>query len=570
MERIIHNIWIGPYEMPDMPKYFIERSKQINKTYKHILWTDQNLPQLPDKIKQLMDFHYKNGKYALAADILRVCVVNIYGGLYIDVDTKPINSIDNIDIDNYDAILPYHDEYTFTNTFFGCAKNSGYINHLYNLLLNRSHIGQDFMPYWFNSGVKEYFNIKSVDDYSSEECKRVGREMLNIFDNNRIFHIAINGDFKKYYEHFGMYSWSDHHKKLLDEGDINYMENVYNVQYISEEDDKIRILKATYGGVDVKDIVDKKITNNKLEFGVNNDTFWDTKPFVVKNLEIEIDDNGKIFKYVAFEGENFYYPRKEFQDINTLVLTSSNRIEQVILAIAINKEILKKDFNLIVADCSTPNLDVNSAIKMHKSDDPYNLVNESNYCSNYQLIEEYVKTVPKIKNFMMIHVSPRFEKQKGEAMLTSLGLNAAALMGSEYAVKLTGVCILKYDIFQKIDEYFYNKYAVTWKRTGFNDQKSTRVFGCNPKELNRMLLTAGHYEWYKDYDFIERKFERILNEKASPDKINHLNLDERDIIVDEGVKREDHRKIITENLNKYNLLDSNDIWIRKFLDGGIW
>jgi hypothetical protein len=336
-------------------------------------------------------------------------------------------------------------------------------------------------------------------------------------------------------------------------------------------DNMLKIIKALYGNSDVREIIENNyIDNNIIRFSVNNDVFGNPLPYVVKVLELEIDDNGKLFKYIANEGENFKYPREKYVKENTLVLTSCNRIEQILLAIAINKEIIQEDFNLVIADCSTPELNTTSGIDMHVSDDPYNLINEFNYNTDYKKIESYVKTISKIKKFNMIHISPRFSKQPGEAVLTCLGLNAASLLGSKYAVKLTGVCNLKYDIFSKLDDYLDGKNVVTWRRTGFGNQKSTRVFACNPSELNKAFMDSGYYGWVYEYDFIERKFERIINENINEDKINHMILDERDIIVDEGIGRNDHREIILENIIKHNLTNSNDIWIKKFLNGGIW
>jgi len=230
VEKIIHNIWIGPYKLPDMPKYFIQRSKEINKEFEHILWTDENLPTLPDKIKELCDFHYKTKHFALAADVLRVYLVYEFGGFYLDIDTRPNNSIEELNLENYDGILPYHNEYTVANTFFGCTKKRNYIAHLYNLLL-KSKSGDNFMPYWFNSGIKEYFGIKEVHDYFSEECQIIGRQLLKKWEEQKIRPIPINGEFKKYYEHFAMYSWGETNLNYLKEGNINYMDTIYKVNY---------------------------------------------------------------------------------------------------------------------------------------------------------------------------------------------------------------------------------------------------------------------------------------------------------------------------------------------------
>ena len=333
----------------------------------------------------------------------------------------------------------------------------------------------------------------------------------------------------------------------------------------------IKIVSAEYGAnnwIDVKNIIEENyIKDGEIRFSVNNDVFTDPEQYVTKSLKIVIDDNGTIIEYTAFEGENFIYPKTKYNQCNTLVLTSCNRIDQILFAIAVNKEIIKEDFNLVVADCSTTNRNLEDGVEMHKSDDPYNLINEKNYNPNWQLIQKYVDTIPKIRDFRIIHLEPRLAKQVGEANLSSLGLNTAALLGSKYAVKLTGVCHLKYDVFEKLKEYIGDNTAATWRRTSF-PQKSTRVFACRPDKLNSMFMEAGFSEWVYEYDFLERKFERILNKNI--DSMNHMDIDERDVIVDEGVGRHDHREILTNNLEKHGLLNSSDEHIQKFLNGEIW
>jgi hypothetical protein len=332
----------------------------------------------------------------------------------------------------------------------------------------------------------------------------------------------------------------------------------------------INIIRATYGGKDVKDIIESRyVKNNVISVNVNNESFdGDPMVGVLKTLDIEFEYDGKLISYKANEGENYIHPMQKHRQLNTLVLTSCNRIDQVLFAISVNKEIIKEDFNLIVVDCSTPHLDANSAINMHTSDDPYNLVNNYNYNPNWTIIEDYVKTIQKIKEFKIIHVEPRMNKQVGEAYLVGLGVTAAALMGSKYIIKLTGVCHLKYDIFKMFNELIGDYGVATWKRTGFPEQKSTRVFIGKPDELTIALVKAGFYEWVYEYNIVERKFEKIINKYIY--KSNHMDLHERDIIVDEGMGRLDNRYILTKNLEEHNLTGSSDEWIRKFLDGGIW
>ena len=53
------------------------------------------------------------------------------------------------------------------------------------------------------------------------------------------------------------------------------------------------IYKATYGGKDVKSILDSKITNGTLKVNVSNDMFGDPQPGVLKYLEIESSNGSK-------------------------------------------------------------------------------------------------------------------------------------------------------------------------------------------------------------------------------------------------------------------------------------
>jgi hypothetical protein len=337
----------------------------------------------------------------------------------------------------------------------------------------------------------------------------------------------------------------------------------------------IEIISARYGAngveVDVADTIRYRyLRNNQINFGICNETMGiDPIQGYEKVLKLHVRYNGKDFHFEEPEGAVVNFPEERYATENCLVLTSCNRVEQICLAIAVNKEIIKENFNLVVADGSTPHLDVYSGINMHQSDDPYNLINQSNYNPNYQLIEDYVKTVPNIKNYRIIHMSPRLDKQTGEANLTAQGLLAAANLGSKYAIKLTGVCNLKYNVFSTLSERMGERAIMTWKRTGFS-QRSTRVFAVRPDLYTGMLASEGYYGWIRCYDFIERRFDRLNKKHYNITMYNDLDLDERDIIVDEGIGRNDHREILTENIIKHGLQSSNDHYIRKFLNGGIW
>lgn len=231
MEKIIHQIWVGPFEIPDMEKYFVLKTKELNPDYKHVLWNNDNLPPLDDIILKKINRCFEIENYAFAADILRVVLVKIYGGIYMDIDWKPYKGFSDLNLENNDGLIVYHDEYTSSNDFFGCKSNNGYIDYLYKKIIN-SNDNQEFTPDWFSNNLKEYFGIKHVPDYSSLECTIIGKEWLTKMDNDNIKYLKRHGQFEKIYlEHIALNSWDSKHLKYFKEGNINYKETIYNVKY---------------------------------------------------------------------------------------------------------------------------------------------------------------------------------------------------------------------------------------------------------------------------------------------------------------------------------------------------
>jgi hypothetical protein len=295
-------------------------------------------------------------------------------------------------------------------------------------------------------------------------------------------------------------------------------------------------------------------------------------------LSLIVKDGNEEFEVIIPEGEKYNYPPNVNQPENSLVLTSCNRIDQVCLAIAINKEIIKEDFNLVIADCSTPELDINAGLALHGLDREYNencipTVNSYNYSSNWYKIEDYVKNIKKIKNFRMIHISPKLNKQVGEATLISHGLTSAFLLGSKYAVKLSGTCILKYDIMEVLPRFLGECHLATWgkKVMPITGVPSTRVFACKPHEVSKAIISGGWYDFADDYNWIEDRFDKIVKKYMSTSYVNNTAFVEDEIIVDEGaMPNVKQREIILSNLQKHNLMDSDDVWIKKFLNGEIW
>lgn len=213
MEKIIHQIWVGPYEMPDRERLFVEMVKDKNKTYEHKLWTNDNLPELPDNLKELYQKFELAEDYAHQADILRIFLIAEYGGIYMDVDFQCIGSIDNTDLGDCNGFFCYHggNDYTMPNGVFGLAKSAP----IAQFLLESVHPENGWYgPSWLGDKVKEFLGFERETDH---EMVKHGLKEIGIK------YIMFPYWETKFFRHHALYSWSPENKANFKNGNINYL-----------------------------------------------------------------------------------------------------------------------------------------------------------------------------------------------------------------------------------------------------------------------------------------------------------------------------------------------------------
>jgi len=91
--KIIHQIWVG--DQSKRPDDLIQTWIDLNPTWKHCLWTEDNIPQLKNQ-EQFDAMNELAGK----ADILRYELLYAHGGFFIDADSECINPLDDFLTDN--------------------------------------------------------------------------------------------------------------------------------------------------------------------------------------------------------------------------------------------------------------------------------------------------------------------------------------------------------------------------------------------------------------------------------------------------------------------------------------
>lgn len=111
----IHYCWFGRGKKPSIVEKCINSWKNILPDYEIIEWNEDNFDlDYNDYIK----YCYLNKKWAYLSDLVRLIVVEKYGGIYFDTDVEIIKSFDKL-LD-YDAFYCFENKnYVSTGSGFG-------------------------------------------------------------------------------------------------------------------------------------------------------------------------------------------------------------------------------------------------------------------------------------------------------------------------------------------------------------------------------------------------------------------------------------------------------------------
>lgn len=220
MEKIIHQIWIGPYELNEKEKQWSDNIKNSHPDFTYMFWNNYNFPNLPKELKELKNYYQGRKEWVKIADMLRYYLVYEYGGLYLDTDYELIKPIHDLKIDEYDGFLPLHFTMgkhenpkhgeTICNSIFGFKKKHPLLKKVCDNILNNKHwLG----PHFFGKYVKEFLNY---DEYATDEMVTESFKKLNIKTIHSREDLRDN-----YLVHHYSYNWHEDNQKKLKK-DINF------------------------------------------------------------------------------------------------------------------------------------------------------------------------------------------------------------------------------------------------------------------------------------------------------------------------------------------------------------
>lgn len=105
VEKNIHQIWVGPYEMPVL---WMNTWKEKHPDWKYFLWGEDKIGEF--KNKDLINRCIEEKKYHGAADIMKYEILYNFGGFLAPADSECLNPIDELLNIKEDCFACYENE----------------------------------------------------------------------------------------------------------------------------------------------------------------------------------------------------------------------------------------------------------------------------------------------------------------------------------------------------------------------------------------------------------------------------------------------------------------------------
>lgn len=175
----IHQIWLGDKRIPRHIIDYMSEIRLMHPTYEYYFWTDDNIPSLPSPLKEVFD---SLEHPAMKSDLLRVYVLYLYGGVYLDVDYKLLTHLDNLEcFDDGDAYLIYPESKEIDNINNSILISSAKGQFISYMLKRIKHEKQWLGPHFYAETLYGYLKMKNNSSY---------KQIIEKCDSNNIGHIS--------------------------------------------------------------------------------------------------------------------------------------------------------------------------------------------------------------------------------------------------------------------------------------------------------------------------------------------------------------------------------------------
>ncbi|TMW63096.1 hypothetical protein Poli38472_002037 [Pythium oligandrum] len=91
--QIIHQIWLGPHKIPPRCVNWMNSWTQLHPDWEYRVWRDADVTRLSLKNQSAFD---AATNFGAKSDILRYEILEMVGGVYVDVDTQCVRPVDTL------------------------------------------------------------------------------------------------------------------------------------------------------------------------------------------------------------------------------------------------------------------------------------------------------------------------------------------------------------------------------------------------------------------------------------------------------------------------------------------
>lgn len=121
----LHYVWVGPKPLPVRDRAFINAWRQLNPDFVIKRWTEQDidLEKYP-----IVATAMRRGRYALAADVIRMYAVFKEGGIYLDTDVELLKPLKPLL--KFDAFAGWESSFWFTTAVFGASRHHPWVGKI--------------------------------------------------------------------------------------------------------------------------------------------------------------------------------------------------------------------------------------------------------------------------------------------------------------------------------------------------------------------------------------------------------------------------------------------------------
>ena len=93
--KIIHQIWIGPNKVPENIQKLMNEVKEKTPGFEYKFWSEKELEEEFNK-EYIQNIINKSLHIVFATNVFRLKILEKFGGIYLDADTKIVQPLENL------------------------------------------------------------------------------------------------------------------------------------------------------------------------------------------------------------------------------------------------------------------------------------------------------------------------------------------------------------------------------------------------------------------------------------------------------------------------------------------